>query len=86
MTHMLTFEWVEESETLEIHGNREGLLYLAQRLALLAEHQGRDHEHFMTEAWGGWEISAERNNFEATQISHVRVCKWPKADLSRQDK
>lgn len=83
--HMLTFEWIEEIETLEICGDREGLQYFAQRLASLAERQGRDHEHFMTEAWGGWEISAEKNNVKARKINHVRVWKSPDEQLSHLD-
>lgn len=85
MEHELTFEWDEEDEALEIHGNREGLKYLADRLILLAERPGQDHEHLMTEAWGGWEISAEANNSEATKINHVRLFKWPDDSPSQND-
>jgi hypothetical protein len=75
---MLTFEFsAGEDETLELHGDREGLLRLASILTQLAESEEPDHVHLMTPDWGDTTLSAEPQGINATLFKHVKVCVWP---------
>lgn len=73
---MITFEFDKEDERLEIHGNREGLLYLANILTSMAEKKSSDHAHLMTIDWGG-NLSNERQCMSNMLINHVKVYVWP---------
>lgn len=75
----LTFELADEAEMLEIHGNREGLLRLAEILTALAEEKVPDHTHLMTEAWGGRGLSSETQGISNKFLNHVKIFIWPKA-------
>lgn len=76
---MLTFE-LNDAETLDVHGDREGLLRLASILTQLAESKEPDHVHLMTPDWGGTTLSAEPQGFDSTLFKHVKVCVWPAKD------
>lgn len=73
----LSFEWDCGRETLEIHGDRDGLLFLAAKLKSLADRAAPDHEHLMSAEWGGPELSGELVNAEATKVPHVIIALWP---------
>lgn len=49
---ILTFEWNEKLETLEIHGNCEGLYFLSNILNKLTQISTIEHTHLMTPEWG----------------------------------
>ncbi len=78
-SRMLTFELADDAEMLEIHGNREGLLHLAEILTALAEEKLPDHAHLMTEAWGGGGLSSEVQCLSNKLLNHVKIFVWPKA-------
>lgn len=48
---MLTFEF-EDNNALYVHGNRDGLLRLADMLTRLANSKLPDHVHLMSPEWG----------------------------------
>lgn len=73
---MLTFEMVD-SEVLELHGDREGLLHLAKILTYLAQCKEPDHAHLMTPDWGGPGLSADPQNPDSSLFKHVKVLVWP---------
>lgn len=75
---MLTFELADAGERLEVHGDREGLLRIAEILKSLAEEKTPDHAHLMTEDWGGSGLTNEAQGLNNTLIHHVKVFVWPK--------
>lgn len=77
-SRMLTFELANNGEMLEVHGDREGLLHLAEILIALAEEKSADHAHLMTEDWGGSGLSNEAQGLSNTILNHVKIFVWPK--------
>ncbi|MCI5141349.1 MAG: methylhydantoinase [Candidatus Electrothrix sp. ATG1] len=73
---MLTFEWDESSECLEIHLNNRGLQMLANQIKQLENLAGNEHLHLMTEDWGGSELSNEKQNKKSNIINHVKIVRW----------
>ena len=73
---MLTFEMVN-SDLLELHGDREGLLQLADLLTQMAQCKEPDHAHLMTPEWGGPGLSGDPQNTVSTMFKHVKVLVWP---------
>jgi len=78
--HKLTFELPSSGDELRIHADVAGLRYLAKRLIRLAEiaAAGRtDHEHLMTEEWGGQGLSSEARDPTAELLNKVTIHAWP---------
>ena len=78
---LLTFEWHGDKKTnqLAIHGSAEGLESLANKLLRLVQNtkDGHfDHDHLMTESWGGTELSSVRQSEESELLSHVKIYCW----------
>jgi Immunity protein 32 len=81
---MLTFELCSDGETVEIHGDRDGLLRLAKGLAELAVSDHTDHMHLMTEAWGGPGLTNLRQGLDNKLLHHVKLFVWPnESDFER---
>jgi hypothetical protein len=76
---LLSFEWDEKAERLEIHGNRQGLEHLVTLLESLLRADENDHVHLMTPQWGGGELSSEQQNPEAVLVNHVKILHWKSA-------
>jgi len=79
--HMLTFELHQDPKggTLAIHGSAEGLEFLANTLLRLVRNtkDGHfNHDHLMTEEWGGWELTSEAQSDESELLNHVKVYCW----------
>jgi len=77
----LTFEIQgdESEKELMIHGSAEGLKRLAKSLLSLVENtkEGEfDHDHLMTEEWGGCELTSEKKSKDSELINHVKVYCW----------
>ena len=66
---LLTFELGPDGEELEIHLDRRGLSELVRILSGLAQANGQTHDHLMTPAWGGVELSEEQQG-EANRLLH----------------
>ncbi len=73
---MLTFEWDKNSEQLEIHADNTGLRNLVEQLNKLIAAEANEHEHLMTDDWGGNELSNDKQNDKAELINHVKIFKW----------
>ena len=73
---MLTFEWDNDSEKLEIHADDEGLEELIKKIKKLKSTKGNEHVHLMTEKWGGEELSSDKQNKKSKLIHHVKIFKW----------
>ncbi|WP_299948260.1 Imm32 family immunity protein [uncultured Microbulbifer sp.] len=78
---MLTVERDKDAEQIFIHGSPEKLRWLASRLesiATEAEKSGQSHDHFMTENWGGNELSGEIHGGKESHalINHLIIYGW----------
>ena len=74
--HLLTFE-MSPNGTLEIHGDRMGLIELVK----LVQHvlAGSQHEHLMSASWGGDELSEDKQGDKNRLINSVKIMLWPDA-------
>ena len=78
--HKLTFELASSGDELRVHADVAGLRFLAKRLTRLAEiaATGRtDHEHLMTEEWGGHGLTSEPRDSAAELLNKVTIHVWP---------
>ncbi len=78
--YLLTFETDEECEQVFVHGDAAGLEFFAKQLldiAAKAKTGEFPHEHYFTEAWGGYELSSEQQSEAGKLINHVKVFGWP---------
>jgi hypothetical protein len=73
---LLTFEWNEKQEILEIHGTADGLKSLVEIINKLIASRENEHEHMMSVQWGGQELSNDPMNPENRIINHVKINKW----------
>ena len=74
---LLTVEYNAGEQAVEIHIDREGVDLLVERLSKLKEHSGQEHDHLMTESWGGSELTEEKQGAENELINHLRITFWP---------
>ena len=80
--HLLTFEKSTDSDELIIHADSDGLKILIKSLKQLLEktESGKtDHDHLMTDKWGGWELSnaPQQSDGSTKIIHHVKIYGWP---------
>lgn len=78
---MLSIEKDKDAEQVYIHGSPDKLRWLASRLepiANQAEKSGNAHDHFMTEAWGGNELSNQLQGKKESDsiVHHLVVYVW----------
>jgi hypothetical protein len=76
--YLLTFELHEDDKgkQLAIHGSPEGLGNLANILLKLVKNtkEGHfNHDHLMSDQWGGTELTSEAQSKESELINHVKV-------------
>jgi Immunity protein 32 len=60
----------DAQEAVEITFDHEGLALLLERLARLGQRDAPDHEHLMTPAWAGNELSEERQGGAGNRLVH----------------
>tara|TARA_R110000868_G_scaffold368973_1_gene632215 strand:- start:2025 stop:2252 length:228 start_codon:yes stop_codon:yes gene_type:complete len=73
---MLTFESNDDSEQVEVHGDKEGLLMLAKILTDMAEKGESGSRNLMTKDWGGGELSNDKQRLDNTLWHHVKIFFW----------
>ncbi|MFC6327164.1 Imm32 family immunity protein [Alloalcanivorax gelatiniphagus] len=86
MDYLLTFEIDESSEQVSIHGDPEGLAFLAKELLKLAERAKSGdfpHDHYFTEEWGGYQLSSEQQSEKDRLVNHVKIYGWPTKEGGR---
>ena len=76
--YLLTFELHEDDKAKElaIHGSPEGLENLANILLKLVKNtkEGHfNHDHLMSDQWGGTELTSEAQSKESELINHVKI-------------
>jgi hypothetical protein len=76
---ILTFELTSDRATLEIYCDRQGLddliLFLKRLFALRPDK--REHDHWMVESFGGWEITEKPQGAHNALIKMVSPYYWP---------
>jgi hypothetical protein len=71
---LLTVEY-DPKGVIEVHCDEEGLNLIIERLATLRQRGG--HEHLMTPAWGGNELTEEKQSAEKELVNHLKIILWP---------
>lgn len=79
--YLLTFELHRDpkGDELAIHGSPEGLEKLANCLLRLVNStkEGHfDHDHLMSDAWGGSELTSAPQSERAELLNHVKLYCW----------
>ena len=79
--YLLTFELHGDKKEKEIliHGTPEGLESLANSILRLIKNtkEGHfNHDHLMSDKWGGSELTSETKSEESTPINHVKIYCW----------
>jgi hypothetical protein len=76
--HMLTFEISASGEEVEIHLDKRGAAVLQKTLSRLLDSPGPlpRHDHLMTPAWAGTELSEENQHADSTLINRVTIRLW----------
>lgn len=71
---ILSFELTKDADQIEIHGNEEGLRELIEALSRVLN--ASDHDHLMTPAWGGSELTEEKQGETNRLINMVTIHLW----------
>ena len=72
---LLTFELASKDE-IEIHLDQEGIQELIQILTKLQKSNKPNHNHLMTSAWGGNELTSEKQAAANELINKVTIRLW----------
>lgn len=70
---MLTFE-LKDGDEIEIHGDEDGLRRLLEAVRRVLE--TGEHDHLMTPAWGGAELSQEKQGPRNRLLNKVSIRRW----------
>jgi len=76
--HVLAFVSKKDGE-LVVHADAQGLEVLADAIARVQKKLSLgecEHEHLMTDAWAGSELSEEIGADSGALVHHVRLCGW----------
>ena len=76
-SRLLTVEYLEEREAVELHLNRAGLEHLLEILRSFEGSQGEADGHFLSDAWGGDDLTSEKVNVASTLIHRLDIRLWP---------
>ena len=79
--HVLSFATDKDGDQLFIHADAKGLDHLIRSLTRIRQKLDQDycdHDHLMTDAWAGSELS-ERSMADGVHlIHHVKIYGWTK--------
>jgi Immunity protein 32 len=75
MEKILTIEYDQQGEAVEMHINKEGAEILRGILNILLENDSFSDHHFMSPDWGGDELSSEKQNLsdDIKLIHHLKI-------------
>jgi hypothetical protein len=71
---LLTFELDQDGRQIHIHANKTGLRSLVDILERLLVSGG--HDHLMTPAWAGDELTEEKQSNESELLNMVTIHLW----------
>ena len=73
---LLSVEWDQDGEKIEIHTNRKGLNYFIDYMQKLLSREEHDHIHLMTPQWGGSELTERIQGETNKLINHIKIFLW----------
>lgn len=76
--HILSFATDKEGQ-LFVHADAAGLDHLIRSLSHIRRKLGEgvcDHDHLMTDSWGGGELTERTLDEDAETIHHVKIYGW----------
>lgn len=80
--YLLTIEIEEKAQRVVIHGDPDGLRYLAKSLEGIAASADNltTHHHLMTEDWGGTELTSQKQSLDngVSLVNHLAIYGWKK--------
>jgi hypothetical protein len=78
MEKILTFEYSQQRDLLELHLNKAGAEFLKNVLAKLIDNNNNCDHHFMTPDWGGDELSNEQQNLsdDMKLLHQLKIMYW----------
>ena len=76
MSKLLTVEM--DKDSVEIHFNNEGVDFLISALELLKQSKSNNHSHFMTNDFGGNELTNIKQNedYKTNLVHHLKLFYW----------
>ena len=72
---ILTVEYLDDAERVEIHLNKEGIDELIGILEVMRD-RGSDYTRLFTPEWGGNELTSEKVNQGAELINLLKITLW----------
>lgn len=77
---ILTIEYDEDNERLELHLNKQGALFLKHILDTVVKSDASTDFHLISPEWGGEGLSAEKQNLSETTklLHHLKIFYWTK--------
>lgn len=74
----ISFELSPGMDELDVHMNREGLLFLVAQLEQLLRNPETlpHHNHLMTPSWSGTELSEEKQRADSILLNKVTLRLW----------
>jgi hypothetical protein len=77
--HILSFSTDADGDQIFIHADADGLDHLIRSLTHIREKLDKDicdHDHLMTDAWAGSELTQRTLDDGARLIHHVKIYGW----------
>ena len=77
--HLLSITTDPEGQQVFIHADTAGLEYLISSLSHLREQLKKgtsDHDHMMTQAWAGQELSTPQVAEGERPVQHLKIWAW----------
>ena len=88
MDHVLSVSTSSDGNVVFIHADKPGLDFLIEKLSRLRNHIQNDeseHEHFMTPAWAGNELSERKMDQNERQVHHIKFYAWTDTAIDKHD-
>jgi len=78
-SRMLTFEVVSEGDEIEIHADKQGMKDLIYYLKRMLDSKSKlpNHDHLMSNSWGGGELTDDKQGEDNILINKVTIRLWP---------
>lgn len=78
MKKILTIEFDQQTEMVELHLNKQGAIFLKDVLGKLIDDDIVNDHHFMSPDWGGGELSVDQQNLsnQIKLIHHLKILYW----------
>ncbi len=78
MQKILTLEFDQQKELIELHLNKKGAEFLRSVITELIDNDTVSDHHFMSSDWGGNELNSDQQNLSDGMklIHHLKILYW----------